>query len=163
MLDLSIFPHRHLMRWWVPVSLAQQKKSWEILRSWSHWGRRSMQPNVLAHFKGEPGAVSAGITVSEQLQRNGLKDYLRFLFSEYTQKNVFWCLSFRHSRFGGSYVVQGLRSIGENDLIYHRNINNVSSDLLQFKEHLIDFAKKCEHSCFPFQSSKITLTTQERQ
>ncbi|CAG11760.1 unnamed protein product, partial [Tetraodon nigroviridis] len=41
----------------------------------------------------------------------------------------------RHSRFGGSYVVQGLRSIGENDLIYHRNLHHVSSDLLQFKKH----------------------------
>eukprot|EP00066_Takifugu_rubripes_P022734 XP_011612000.1 PREDICTED: protein timeless homolog [Takifugu rubripes] len=30
----------------------------------------------------------------------------------------------RHSRFGGSFVVQGLKSIGENDLIYHRNLNN---------------------------------------
>ncbi|XP_029288140.1 protein timeless homolog isoform X2 [Cottoperca gobio] len=30
----------------------------------------------------------------------------------------------RHSRFGGSYVVQGLKSIGEKDVIYHRNIHN---------------------------------------
>uniref|UniRef100_A0A673BF00 Timeless circadian clock n=1 Tax=Sphaeramia orbicularis TaxID=375764 RepID=A0A673BF00_9TELE len=30
----------------------------------------------------------------------------------------------RHSRFGGSYVVQGLKSIGDKDVIYHRNIHN---------------------------------------
>ncbi|XP_061076992.1 protein timeless homolog isoform X1 [Conger conger] len=30
----------------------------------------------------------------------------------------------RHSRFGGSYVVQGLRSIGDNDVIYHRGLHN---------------------------------------
>uniref|UniRef100_A0A6D2YAE5 Timeless circadian clock n=1 Tax=Takifugu rubripes TaxID=31033 RepID=A0A6D2YAE5_TAKRU len=42
----------------------------------------------------------------------------------------------RHSRFGGSFVVQGLKSIGENDLIYHRNLNNVSCDLPQFKKRV---------------------------
>ncbi|XP_062323129.1 protein timeless homolog [Osmerus eperlanus] len=30
----------------------------------------------------------------------------------------------RHSRFGGSYVVQGLKSIGDNDVIYHRGLHN---------------------------------------
>ncbi|XP_029135402.2 protein timeless homolog isoform X1 [Labrus bergylta] len=30
----------------------------------------------------------------------------------------------RHSRFGGSYVVQGLKSIGDKDVIYHRNLHN---------------------------------------
>uniref|UniRef100_A0A8C7RFE4 Timeless N-terminal domain-containing protein n=1 Tax=Oncorhynchus mykiss TaxID=8022 RepID=A0A8C7RFE4_ONCMY len=30
----------------------------------------------------------------------------------------------RHSRFGGSYVVQGLKSIGEKDVIYHRGLHN---------------------------------------
>ncbi|XP_062255221.1 protein timeless homolog isoform X1 [Platichthys flesus] len=30
----------------------------------------------------------------------------------------------RHSRFGGSYVVQGLKAIGDKDVIYHRNIHN---------------------------------------
>uniref|UniRef100_A0AAZ3QKL6 Timeless circadian clock n=1 Tax=Oncorhynchus tshawytscha TaxID=74940 RepID=A0AAZ3QKL6_ONCTS len=29
-----------------------------------------------------------------------------------------------HSRFGGSYVVQGLKSIGEKDVIYHRGLHN---------------------------------------
>lgn len=38
--------------------------------------------------------------------------------------NVFYFL--RHSRFGGSYIVQGLKSIGDKDVIYHRNLNNVS-------------------------------------
>ncbi|XP_060898705.1 protein timeless homolog [Labrus mixtus] len=30
----------------------------------------------------------------------------------------------RHSRFGGSYVVRGLKSIGDKDVIYHRNLHN---------------------------------------
>uniref|UniRef100_A0A671YA10 Timeless circadian clock n=1 Tax=Sparus aurata TaxID=8175 RepID=A0A671YA10_SPAAU len=30
----------------------------------------------------------------------------------------------RHSRFGGSFVVQGLKSIGDKDVIYHRKVNN---------------------------------------
>ncbi|XP_006859499.1 PREDICTED: protein timeless homolog [Chrysochloris asiatica] len=38
----------------------------------------------------------------------------------------------RHSRFGGSYVVQGLKSIGERDVIFHKslhNLQNYSSDM----------------------------------
>ncbi|CAL8339436.1 unnamed protein product [Merluccius merluccius] len=30
----------------------------------------------------------------------------------------------RHSRFGGSYVVTGLKSVGDNDVIYHRGLHN---------------------------------------
>ncbi|XP_041639301.1 protein timeless homolog [Cheilinus undulatus] len=40
----------------------------------------------------------------------------------------------RHSRFGGSFVVQGLKSIGNNDVIYHRNLNN-------FKNYTHDLGK----------------------
>ena len=32
----------------------------------------------------------------------------------------------RHSRFRGSYVVEGLRSIGEKDVIFHQGLHNVS-------------------------------------
>ncbi|XP_009002253.4 protein timeless homolog isoform X1 [Callithrix jacchus] len=38
----------------------------------------------------------------------------------------------RHSRFGGSFIVQGLKSIGERDVIFHKglhNLRNYSSDL----------------------------------
>ncbi|XP_031205478.1 protein timeless homolog isoform X3 [Mastomys coucha] len=38
----------------------------------------------------------------------------------------------RHSRFGGSYIVQGLKSIGERDVVFHKglhNLQNYSSDL----------------------------------
>lgn len=38
----------------------------------------------------------------------------------------------RHSRFGGSYIVQGLKSIGERDVVFHKglhNLRNYSSDL----------------------------------
>lgn len=30
----------------------------------------------------------------------------------------------RHSRFGGSFVVQGLKSVGDKDVIYHQKVNN---------------------------------------
>uniref|UniRef100_A0A6Q2X203 Timeless circadian clock n=1 Tax=Esox lucius TaxID=8010 RepID=A0A6Q2X203_ESOLU len=40
----------------------------------------------------------------------------------------------RHSRFGGSYVVQGLKSIGEKDVIYHRGLHN-------FKNYTHDLGK----------------------
>ncbi|XP_067361897.1 protein timeless homolog isoform X2 [Channa argus] len=40
----------------------------------------------------------------------------------------------RHSRFGGSYVVQGLKSIGEKDVIYHRTVHN-------FKNYTHDLGK----------------------
>ncbi|KAM4740614.1 protein timeless homolog [Anableps anableps] len=40
----------------------------------------------------------------------------------------------RHSRFGGSFVVQGLKAIGEKDVIYHRNLNN-------FKNYTHDLGK----------------------
>ncbi|XP_049444024.1 protein timeless homolog [Epinephelus fuscoguttatus] len=40
----------------------------------------------------------------------------------------------RHSRFGGSFVVQGLKAIGDKDVIYHRNIHN-------FKNYTHDVGK----------------------
>uniref|UniRef100_A0A8C6KVV0 Timeless circadian clock n=1 Tax=Nothobranchius furzeri TaxID=105023 RepID=A0A8C6KVV0_NOTFU len=40
----------------------------------------------------------------------------------------------RHSRFGGSYVVQGLKAIGDKDVIYHQNLNN-------FKNYTHDLGK----------------------
>ncbi|KAM6927188.1 protein timeless homolog [Xenentodon cancila] len=40
----------------------------------------------------------------------------------------------RHSRFGGSYVVQGLKAIGDNDVVYHRNLND-------FKNYTHDIGK----------------------
>ncbi|KAM8866975.1 protein timeless homolog isoform 2-T2 [Synchiropus picturatus] len=40
----------------------------------------------------------------------------------------------RHSRFGGSFVVQGLKSIADKDVIYHKNIHN-------FKNYSHDMGK----------------------
>ncbi|XP_072238481.1 protein timeless homolog [Leuresthes tenuis] len=40
----------------------------------------------------------------------------------------------RHSRFGGSYVVQGLKAIGDKDVIYHRT-------LLNFRNYTHDIGK----------------------
>ncbi|KAJ8358565.1 hypothetical protein SKAU_G00150900 [Synaphobranchus kaupii] len=40
----------------------------------------------------------------------------------------------RHSRFGGSYVVQGLKSVGDNDVVYHRGLHN-------FKNYTHDMGK----------------------
>lgn len=33
----------------------------------------------------------------------------------------------RHSRFRGSYVIEGLKSIGENDVVYHQGLHNFKS------------------------------------
>uniref|UniRef100_A0A8C3HL96 Timeless circadian regulator n=1 Tax=Chrysemys picta bellii TaxID=8478 RepID=A0A8C3HL96_CHRPI len=41
----------------------------------------------------------------------------------------------RHSRFGGSYVVQGLKSIGDRDLVFHKGLHNL-------KEHSHDLGKE---------------------
>lgn len=35
----------------------------------------------------------------------------------------------RHSRFGGSYVLQGLKSIGDRDVVFHKGLHNVSVGL----------------------------------
>lgn len=32
----------------------------------------------------------------------------------------------RHSRFGGSYVLQGLKAIGDRDVVFHKGLHNVS-------------------------------------
>ncbi|XP_061544816.1 protein timeless homolog isoform X2 [Phycodurus eques] len=40
----------------------------------------------------------------------------------------------RHSRFGGSFVVKGLKAIGDNEVIYHRNVHN-------FKNYTHDMGK----------------------
>ncbi|XP_073174495.1 protein timeless homolog isoform X4 [Lepidochelys kempii] len=41
----------------------------------------------------------------------------------------------RHSRFGGSYVVQGLKSIGDRDLVFHKGLHNL-------KDHSHDLGKE---------------------
>uniref|UniRef100_A0A8C5M708 Timeless circadian regulator n=1 Tax=Leptobrachium leishanense TaxID=445787 RepID=A0A8C5M708_9ANUR len=41
----------------------------------------------------------------------------------------------RHSRFGGSYIVQGLKSIGDQDVIYHKGLHN-------FKNYTHDLGKE---------------------
>ncbi|KAM9408632.1 protein timeless homolog [Pholidichthys leucotaenia] len=40
----------------------------------------------------------------------------------------------RHTRFGGSFVIQGLKAIGDKDVIYHRNLQN-------FKNYTHDVGK----------------------
>lgn len=34
--------------------------------------------------------------------------------------------SLRHSRFGGCYVIQGLKAIGDRDVVMHKGLHNVS-------------------------------------
>ncbi|XP_068123672.1 protein timeless homolog [Hyperolius riggenbachi] len=41
----------------------------------------------------------------------------------------------RHSRFGGSYIIQGLKSIGDKDIIYHKGLHN-------FKNYTHDLGKE---------------------
>lgn len=35
----------------------------------------------------------------------------------------------RHSRFRGSYVIQGLKAIGEHDVVFHKGLHNVSAGM----------------------------------
>jgi len=59
-----------------------------------------------------------------------IKAYVAFDFCfndiTHTLKREFTAVPSRHSRFGGSYVVAGLKSVGDNDVIYHRGLHNVS-------------------------------------
>ncbi|XP_041440331.1 protein timeless homolog isoform X2 [Xenopus laevis] len=46
------------------------------------------------------------------------------------KKNRVFQRGTRHSRFGGSYIVQGLKSIGDKDVVYHKGLhNNYTHDL----------------------------------
>ncbi|TNM89036.1 hypothetical protein fugu_005290 [Takifugu bimaculatus] len=73
----------------------------------------------------------------------------------------------RHSRFGGSFVVQGLKSIGENDLIYHRSLNNTSAALplnvrLFLREFCVDFLENCyNHLMYLVKERLIREQTEE--
>lgn len=49
-----------------------------------------------------------------------------YLFIFFFMKLMSCSLRLRHSRFRGSYVVQGLKSIGEKDVIFHQGLHNVS-------------------------------------
>ncbi|XP_027710880.1 protein timeless homolog [Vombatus ursinus] len=40
------------------------------------------------------------------------------------KKNRAFQRSSRHSRFGGSYVIQGLKSIGDRDVVFHKSLHN---------------------------------------
>ncbi|XP_074082471.1 protein timeless homolog isoform X2 [Macrotis lagotis] len=42
--------------------------------------------------------------------------------------------SSRHSRFGGSYVIQGLKSIGDRDIVFHKSLHN-------FQTYSLDLGK----------------------
>ncbi|NXW39344.1 TIM protein, partial [Phaetusa simplex] len=33
----------------------------------------------------------------------------------------------RHSRFGGSYILQGLKAIGDRDVVFHKGLHNLKS------------------------------------
>lgn len=70
--------------------------------------------------------------------------------------NVCRWFPLRHSRFGGSFIVQGLKSIGEKDLIYHRNLNNVSCDL-HFNKQTYRLSKRTAYhfTLFLFKVQKL--------
>ena len=44
-------------------------------------------------------------------------------------ESLLFSFTWRHSRFGGSYIVQGLKSIGEKDVVFHKGLHNVSMHL----------------------------------
>uniref|UniRef100_A0A3Q1CLM3 Timeless circadian clock n=1 Tax=Amphiprion ocellaris TaxID=80972 RepID=A0A3Q1CLM3_AMPOC len=60
----------------------------------------------------------------------------------------------RHSRFGGSYVIQGLKAIGDKDVIYHRNLQN-------FKNYTHDMGKAVR--CVPKRNRKAQECKDKRR
>ncbi|XP_044143469.1 protein timeless homolog isoform X1 [Bufo gargarizans] len=57
----------------------------------------------------------------------------------------------RHSRFGGSYVIQGLKSIGDNDVVYHQGLHN-------FQNYTHDLGKNLRRVSKRKQQAKDTET-----
>ncbi|XP_036387570.1 LOW QUALITY PROTEIN: protein timeless homolog [Megalops cyprinoides] len=55
----------------------------------------------------------------------------------------------RHSRFGGSYVVQGLKSIGDKDVIYHRGLHNFKNYTHDVGKEVRRIPKRQLHVCDP--------------
>ncbi|KAJ7999282.1 hypothetical protein DPEC_G00213810 [Dallia pectoralis] len=79
--------------------------------------------------------VSAGQTRSAQEKQRDAQELETLRQKEQAEKRSRTLQrGTRHSRFGGSYVVQGLKSIGENDVIYHRGLHN-------FKNYTHDLGK----------------------
>ncbi|KAG8585699.1 hypothetical protein GDO81_005117 [Engystomops pustulosus] len=62
------------------------------------------------------------------IHMSGMDDLVKFLASSETEQqwsmHVLETVSLMHSRFGGSYIVQGLKSIGDKDVIYHKGLHN---------------------------------------
>ncbi|XP_069826562.1 protein timeless homolog [Dendropsophus ebraccatus] len=57
----------------------------------------------------------------------------------------------RHSRFGGSYIIQGLKSIGDKDIIYHKGLHN-------FQNYTHDIGKELKRVPKRKQQAKDTET-----
>ncbi|XP_056418349.1 protein timeless homolog [Hyla sarda] len=57
----------------------------------------------------------------------------------------------RHSRFGGSYIIQGLKSIGDKDIIYHKGLHN-------FQNYTHDIGKEIKRVPKRKQQAKDTET-----
>uniref|UniRef100_A0A8C6UQN3 Timeless circadian clock n=1 Tax=Neogobius melanostomus TaxID=47308 RepID=A0A8C6UQN3_9GOBI len=69
--------------------------------------------------------VSAGqARSSEEKQRDSLELEALRQREQAAKKSRTFQRGSRHSRFGGSYVIEGLKSIGDKDVIYHQKIND---------------------------------------
>ncbi|KAF5908745.1 protein timeless, partial [Clarias magur] len=69
--------------------------------------------------------VSAGQSRSTQEKQKDTKELETLRQKELAEKRTRTLQrGTRHSRFRGSYVVQGLKSIGENDVIFHQGLHN---------------------------------------
>lgn len=69
----------------------------------------------------------------------------------YVGKSHFYLFSFplRHSRFGGCYVIQGLKAIGDRDVVMHKGLHNVSHfKLLCASLERVDFFSGCSVCTF---------------
>ncbi|CAG5982174.1 unnamed protein product, partial [Menidia menidia] len=81
------------------------------------------------------GLVSAGHARSAQEKQRDSQELEALRQKEHAEKRSrILQRGNRHSRFGGSYVIQGLKALGDKDVVYHRNLHN-------FKNYTHDLGK----------------------
>uniref|UniRef100_A0A672FI31 Timeless circadian clock n=1 Tax=Salarias fasciatus TaxID=181472 RepID=A0A672FI31_SALFA len=81
------------------------------------------------------GLVSAGHTRSAEEKQRDANELELLRQKEHAEiRSRAFKRGTRHSRFGGSFVVKGLKAIGDQDVIYHRHVHN-------FKNYSHDIGK----------------------
>ncbi|NWI13818.1 TIM protein, partial [Crypturellus soui] len=87
--------------------------------------RRTLTPWALPQDPEELAAVGQGRADAERGQDAQELDVLRQRELAERKSRALQRPT-RHSRFGGSYVIQGLKAIGNRDVVFHKGLHNVS-------------------------------------